>query len=184
MSSAPTAAAASVEPQLPLRLTMEEYLHTMYHPDCDFVDGVLEERNVGELEHGTLQAEIAAWFVNHRAEWNIRITTEWRNRVSPTRVRIPDICVISRSAPREQVGQTPPLLCIEIRSPEDRLSRILTVFEDYRQMGVANLWLIDPVERTAMVYTAGGLKLHESTRLTIADSPIYLDLPEIFAALD
>ena len=36
---------------VPVELTMDEYLHTMYHPDCDFVDGHLEERNLGEFEH-------------------------------------------------------------------------------------------------------------------------------------
>jgi hypothetical protein len=36
-------------------LTIEEYLHTSYRPDCDFVDGVLEERTSGGTKHGMLQ---------------------------------------------------------------------------------------------------------------------------------
>ena len=177
-------AIAPVQQAVTELISMEEYLRSTYHPDRDYVEGVLEERNVGEFDHGTLQAMITAWFVNHRAEWNIRVITEWRNRVSVTRVRIPDISVIARDAPRERVGLTPPLLCIEVRSPEDRPSRILRVFEDYAQMGVKNLWLVDPSDRTAMVYTEGGLKLFEGNRLTIEHTPIYLDLPEIFSALD
>jgi hypothetical protein len=51
-------------------------------------------------------------------------------------------------------------------------------------MGVGHVWLFDPVERVAYTYTDTGLKLAEGNRLAIANSPIYLDLPEIFTALD
>ena len=33
------------------QVSLEEYLRTHYEPDCDYVDGELEERNTGELEH-------------------------------------------------------------------------------------------------------------------------------------
>jgi hypothetical protein len=32
-----------------------EYLATVYHPDCDYVDGVVLERNVGTREHASWQ---------------------------------------------------------------------------------------------------------------------------------
>lgn len=35
---------------------LEEYLHTVYEPDCDYVDGVLEERNVGRNGHSATQS--------------------------------------------------------------------------------------------------------------------------------
>lgn len=28
------------------QISVEEYLHTVYRPDCDYVDGVVEERNL------------------------------------------------------------------------------------------------------------------------------------------
>jgi hypothetical protein len=34
----------------PLPISVSEYLHTSYRPDCDYVDGVVEERNLGELD--------------------------------------------------------------------------------------------------------------------------------------
>jgi hypothetical protein len=37
---------------------VEEYLSTAYHPDVDYIGGHLEERNVGEKEHGKLQFRI------------------------------------------------------------------------------------------------------------------------------
>ena len=74
-------------------ISMEEYLHTSYRPDCDFVDGVFEERNVGDMWHSLLQAELAFWFGSRRRKWKIRAMTGVRTRVSASRVRRPDVGV-------------------------------------------------------------------------------------------
>ena len=36
-------------------IPIEEYLRTTYHPDRDYVDGEIQERNLGEREHARLQ---------------------------------------------------------------------------------------------------------------------------------
>ncbi len=41
-------------------ISVEEYLKTSYSPDCDYVDGVVEERNLGERDHSWIQAQIAS----------------------------------------------------------------------------------------------------------------------------
>jgi Uma2 family endonuclease len=164
-------------------ISLEEYLHTVYRPDCDFVDDHVEERTLGELDHGRLQAALAAWFFNQEKAWNIRAVVELRTRVTPTRVRIPDVCLLRRDAPREPVTFTPPLLCIEILSPEDRLPRVLKVLDDYVTMGVPNLWIFDPTDRIAYIYKDGVLKLI-SDRIAIPGTEIYVDLPTLFAELD
>jgi hypothetical protein len=69
------------------RLSLEEYLRTSYRPDCEFVDGEIEEKNLGELEHSILQAALSAWFFNHRTEWRIVVMSEQRTRASGNRVR-------------------------------------------------------------------------------------------------
>jgi Uma2 family endonuclease len=164
-------------------ISLEEYLHTIYHPDCDFVDDHIEERTLGEFDHSRLQALLTGWFLSNEKNWNVRVVTELRTRVSPTRVRIPDVCLLRRDTPREPVTLTPPLLCIEILSPEDRLPRVLKVLDDYVKMGVPNLWILDPLERIAYLYKDSTLKLI-SDRLTIPDTEIYVDLPTLFAELD
>ena len=169
---------------LPALLTLEEYLQTSYRPDRDFVDGVTEERNVGESEHSDVQAELIYWFRLHKQEWNIRVNGELRARIAERRYRVPDVCVRYLSAPREKVLVIPPLIAIEIKSPEDRLSRVVERLKDFLAMGVPHVWLLDPIERVAYTYTQEGLKLVEADRLTLPDSPIYLDLPAIFASLD
>ena len=170
---------------VPELLTLEEYLHTSYRPDCDFVDDHIEERNSGETAHGLLQMELGFWFRSHREEWLIRPISELRTRVTSTRVRIPDVAVVRIDlALRESVRLTPPLIAIEILSPEDRMNRVIVRLKDFLAMGVENIWLLDPAERVAYTFSASGLVLSETGRLTIPDSPIYLDLPTLFAALD
>ena len=38
-----------------VQISLEEYLQTSYHPDCDYVDGEVQERNWGEFDHATVQ---------------------------------------------------------------------------------------------------------------------------------
>ncbi|MGD0796795.1 MAG: Uma2 family endonuclease [Acidobacteriaceae bacterium] len=166
-------------------LSLEEYLRTSYHPDCDFVDGYLEGRDMGGTKHGPLQMELGHWFISRRKEWKIRVVSELRTRVSATRVRLPDLCVVPEDAAlKEELRTTPALIAIEILSPDDRMNRVIQRLEEFLAMGVPNLWLLDPMERVAYTYTSTGLKLVQGPRLAVADSPIYLDLPEVFAALD
>jgi Uma2 family endonuclease len=132
---------------------VEEYLSTDYSPDCDYVDGVLEDRNVGERDHSLLQAALIAWFYARRKGLGIQVFSERRIRVSGSRYRVPDVCV-TIGLPDEQIFTTPPFLCIEILSPEDRMPRVLAKVADFLQLGVPFVWVIDPRKRTAAVYTA------------------------------
>ena len=168
----------------PALVSLDEYLHTAYHPDCDFVDGHIEERNLGEREHARLQALIVGWFLANEKAWNVFSVVEQRIRVGPRRVRIADVCLLRRDAPKEQVTVTPPLLCVEILSPEDRLPRAARVMEDYARMGVEHLWLLDPLDRVAYIYTSEGLLQLTAGRLAILGTGIHIDLPALFAQLD
>ena len=170
---------------VPELLTLEEYLNTSYRPDCDFVDGVLEGRNLGTPKHALLQLEIGHWFIAHRKEWKVRVMGDVRTRTTPTRVRLPDVAVYPAETVIEQKAMaSPPLIAIEILSPEDRLNRVIIRLREFLAMGTPHVWLLDPVERIAYICTTKGLELVETPRLTLPNSPIYLDLPEIFAALD
>ena len=165
-------------------ISLEEYLQTSYKPDCDFVDDHIEERKVGKFDHTRMQILIATWFVSQEKDWGVTALTEQRTQVSSRRVRIPDVCLIRAEVPREQVSVTPHLLCVEVLSPEDRLSRTTKVLNDFAAMGVEHLWIVDPIDRVGYIYQSGGKLQLIADRLTIPDSPIYLDLPTLFAALD
>ena len=165
-------------------VTIEEYLASSYEPDLEYVDGVLEEKNMGERDHGFLQMAIGAWFFNHRAEWKIDVLAEYRTRTSKTRVRLPDVCVVWQGGAAEKVRVSPPLLCIEILSPEDRPGRVMKRLDEFVAMGTENLWILDPSDRSAATYSRFGMKAVEGDRLEIAGTGIYLDVAGIFATLD
>jgi Uma2 family endonuclease len=160
------------------QITVEEYLSTDYSPDCDFVDGVLEERNVGEKDHSKLQIALGAWFHNRRKALGITAFSEQRVQVSPTRYRLPDLCV-TIGEPDEQIFTTPPFLCIEILSPEDQMGRVLARIADYLNFGVPYVWVIDPRKRKATVYTATDSNSPEDGTLRTANPDIALPLAEL-----
>jgi Uma2 family endonuclease len=165
-------------------LSIDEYLNTSYHPDADYVDGEIEERNVGKYSHGKIQGLISYIFTQNKAAWGTDAIVEQRIRVSATRVRICDVAVLRAEAPYEEVTTAPPLLCIEILSPEDRISRAETVLADYFAMGVKNIWLIEPIRRDAFTYDGLALRVADPTQLTVSGTPVHVDLSEIFADLD
>ena len=138
--------------------SVTEYLSTSYRPDCDYVDGEVLERNVGEYEHSRPQIAHLRIPWHSRKEWRIRVVLEQRVQVSASRFRIPDVCVVLADAPVESIFRLPPFLCIEIHSKDDSLSgTIVERLDEYLTMGVANIWVVDPSTRRGYRYTAEGL---------------------------
>jgi Putative restriction endonuclease len=105
----------------PLTISEEEYLTTSYSPDCDFVDGVVLDRPLGQFDHANLQRVLVGLFFVHEQEWGVLGLPEQRLRVRPRKYRVPDLLVLTLDYDRAQVVTIPPLLCIEIVSPDDRL---------------------------------------------------------------
>jgi Uma2 family endonuclease len=134
-------------------ISVQEYLSTAYSPDCDYVDGEVQERNLGEWDHSSAQTLLAAYFVARRKQWGIKVVTEQRVQVSPTRYRIPDVCVVL-GGPDGQILRKPPFLCIEVLSPDDRMSRMRDRVEDYLTMGVPHVWVLDPGAKAAYQITS------------------------------
>jgi Uma2 family endonuclease len=163
-------------------VSLETYLTTSYEPDMDYVDGVLEDRNVGEYDHNIVQMAILFWFHSHAREWRIRTIQEQRTRVASSKVRIPDVCVFSRDVPIEQVFTRPQLIAIEVLSPEDRHSHIDARLNNFRSFGVPNLWVVDPQTRLGWDCSDGNWV--RTDRFEVANSPVYLSLPELFQKIE
>jgi Uma2 family endonuclease len=159
-------------------VSVEEYLHTDYSPDRDYVDGVVLERNLGEYDHGKLQMAVAAWFYARRRELGIHVVPELRVQVSPTRFRIPDVCVIAGAEPDEQILTKAPFICIEILSPKDRLNAQGKRGRDFVSMGVAYVWILDP--RTRKAYRVTPAALDEVVELRTENPEIVVPLAELF----
>jgi len=161
-------------------ISVEEYLHTTYDPDCDYVDGEVLERNWGERDHSTLQRELILFLCDRRKMWNIFVLLEQRIQVSPTRFRVPDICIYAGEGPREQIFRTPPFICIEILSPEDRWVRMREKIDDYLRFGVLYVWVINPRDQQAWAYTKDGSGDVRDSVLRTENPSLAVPLAEIF----
>jgi Uma2 family endonuclease len=163
--------------------TLEEYLATVYEPDCEYIEGEIVERNMGESDHAGLQGLIVAWLFTRRREFGIHVFPEMRVQVSPRRFRVPDITVTTKRV-RGRILTEPPLLCIEILSPEDRASRLEDKVDDYLKFGVSHIWVIDPRAKRAWSYVAGGKRDAATVLTTLSGPRIELPVMELFRELD
>jgi Uma2 family endonuclease len=162
-------------------VSVEEYLRGTYEPDVEYVDGQLEERNAGEIEHCDVIAAIMDWFQRHAKEWQIRVRPDVRTQVSPTRYRVPDVAICSRSSHDKRIVREAPLVIIEVLSPEDRISRYHQRIADYRAMGVKAIWVVDPETRRGWDCSSGGNWI-ETNDFQLP--PISMNLAAVFAELE
>lgn len=167
-----------------LLVSEQEYLTTSYEPDCEYDDGELQERNVGEQPHSILETAFGSFFFERRKRFRVRVLTEQRIRIAPRKYRVPDVCVYKEPAPRDRIFSTPPFIAIEILSPEDRMSRVRKKIDEYLAFGVAYVWLVDPDTRRADVYTTSGFYEVKDGVLRTEDPAIEVPLAELFQALD
>lgn len=133
-------AALAIAPDL--CMTEAEYLAASFETDVDLVDGHIEERNLGEIEHSNWQQALILWFGTEQGFSRHYTAPEVRVRIAPSRYRVPDVAVFT-SPPQGRIVTEPPLAIFEILSPEDRYSRLKARFRDYRDLGVANLFVIE-----------------------------------------
>jgi len=164
--------------------TVREYLRTSWSPDREFVDGRIEERNLGEKEHSILQRYLTVLFAIKRAEWGVEVFPELRTQTKARNFRVPDVLVIRGGEQFERYVTRPPLIAIEILSPEDSLHAMQEKAAEYRDFGVENIWIIDPEPRIAYRYTDGVLEEVRTGELTVPGTAIRVVLSEMFAELD
>lgn len=159
------------------QVSVSEYLSTTYRPDCEYLDGEVLERNLGEYDHSRLQGLVYGYLLIREKEWGIRAVPEQRVQVKARRFRVPDVCVMLAGAPVEQIIAHPPFLCIEILSKDDTMSSMVDRLDDYLNMGVANVWVIDPRTRRGYRYDAQGM-------LEATDGLLRTSNPDLAVPLD
>jgi Uma2 family endonuclease len=155
-------------------MSVDEYRRMDFSPDREYIDGAIQERHAGEKSHSKIQRRLIQLLTPSGLEiWPVQ-----RVQVKPTRFRVPDLCV-TLSEPDEEVFTSPPFLCVEILSPEDRMSEMQERIEDYLEFGVAQVWVIDPRRRTVSVCDRTGIHRVEGAART-ADGRIEVSLEELF----
>ena len=151
-----------------MHVPVEVYLSSSYEPDAEYVGGVIEERPMGEYDHSSWQHAIEFWFARSAKEWGIRV---------------PDVTILDRNLPIEQVITHPPIAVFEILSPEDTLSRIMTKLGEYEQMGIQTILILDPNGRNFR-YSGGRLEPLPAEPFNLPGSICRFDLAEIVKLLD
>ena len=133
---------------------VDEYLRTSFDgPDCEYLDGEVVERNMGELPHGDVQSTLVVLLRQLRRRLGIRVVPEIRIQISPARFRVAELAVWRDDNIGDRIPTVPPFLAIEILSPEDRITRMQPKIAEYLAIGVEWIWLIDPIEKSAICYS-------------------------------
>src|SRR5581483_405039 len=116
-------------------ISVEEYLNTAYDPDVEFVDGVLVERNSGDWLHALIQSNIL--FSLRQKYQHLKVVAELRSRVTSTRYRLPDVCVLLE-APKSRYLLDAAFVVVEVLSESDVWSAVVEKLKEYGDKGVPN----------------------------------------------
>jgi Uma2 family endonuclease len=160
-------------------MTLEKYLNTSYHPDREFVDGQVIERNLGLKTHSAMQGELLVYIHKLSPKLAIEVFLSVRVQVSPTRIRVPDLTVIKKSQPQGEIFTAPPHLCIEVLSDEDTMDYMQEKIDDYLSFGVPYIWIVNPRLSKGYVVTKAGMVEAKSGVLETNDPEIRVPLAEL-----
>ncbi|HYP14380.1 MAG TPA: Uma2 family endonuclease [Bryobacteraceae bacterium] len=156
-------------PTLPF-VSVEEYLRTHYEPRCEYLDGVLKPKALPDYIHSKLQKLLLLFLAAQEQRLGIEGLPELHARITPTRWRLPDVCVLTQTPAdgRYPDSQTPPLFSIEIVSEGEPWTDLRGKLADHLAMGIQTAIIADPYSKTVMVATQTQ-PLHEISAPLIVD---------------
>lgn len=157
------------------RLPIEAYLQMSFEPDCEYVDGRLVERSVGDLKHSKAQAEFMGTICDNARSLCVRPAL--RMRSAHRRYRVADVAVFTEE-PTEEYPETPPLIVLEIVSRDDRHTEIVEKLAEYLRWGVRHVWLADPYNLMLHVYGEDGLR--QVSSLDLAEYDLRIRREDLF----
>ena len=137
-------------------VTPEQYLATQFEREPELVRGEIAERPLPTFQHGNIQLRMGSRLMALQQSYPVFTSVEVRVRMALDLYRIPDISMWEGAVP-DGVPATPPLLVVEISSPDDRLDAMLQKLEEYRAWGVQHIWLVEPELKRIHVYDGGSL---------------------------
>lgn len=159
-------------------VSVDDYLTTIDSDDArEYIDGRLVERNMGTPDHSDWQTGIASYLrVNYKSIWT---GGEADVRVAPTRFRIPDVVCTKQPRPATSFVTEPPLLVVEVLSPNDKAEDMQEKIDDYLAFGVPCVWVVNPRTRRGYIYTGDGMREAKDGVLRTTNPEITLPLAEI-----
>jgi hypothetical protein len=168
-------------------VSLEEYLHTSYEPDMEYVDGVLVGRNVGTQWHGLLQSLVASHLGQFRKTHQIQVFMTCRLCLSTTgRHRVPDIMVAERPYTKGQVVTDVPAIVIEINLPTTASTKWLISVLNTQSWEFRTLWSWIRIKKRQYVFADEAVRIVTSIVLVLPKSGGRLPFPvdDLFAELE
>ena len=162
-------------------IPVDEYLRLNCKPACEYRDGILTQKPMPTWKHSAIQMQIGHVILGRYPDF--RPGGELHVRLRERRYLVPDVAIVRKDRIQEPYPTEPIHVCVEILSPEDRLSDVIAKGEEYHAWGVPMVWIVDPEKRAAWEFSrAGGL--HEIPLDGSLTAPeIAVPLAEIFAVL-
>ncbi len=154
----------------------QQYLET-HHADRtpDFVDGAVMPRPMPDSLHSEVQVELVHLFRNRRDQYSLHVRPEIRLKVAEGKYRVADLAVFYPDKPVQPVPEFLPVVVVEIASIEDLPAEIHVRATEYLEMGVSQVWVVDPHARAMFVYGDGMRTVVEGFQVPQFDLDIKLD---------
>jgi len=127
-------------------ISVEEYLHSTFEPDAEYVEGRIVQRALPQKTHSKMQSYLVRtlYDVAHPFGFEVFVGQRIRTKREPARYRVPDVCV-TLGEPDEEIFTEPPFLCVEVLSPDDTAQELQIKVDEYIAFGVAHVWIVDPI---------------------------------------
>jgi len=136
-------------------MTVEQYLHTSFEVEPDYIDGKLVRRHVGSLPHACAKGRMLELLSGLQGfSWDAYLSLTLI--MSPTRCRVADVVAFANKIEKDYPDE-PGELAIEILEREDRFGEMMQRLSDYRVWGIKHVWLVDPWNYNLYIYDSTGL---------------------------
>ncbi len=161
-----------------------EAFHKAYDgvkPNHEYWFGEATPKPIPTLLHSAVQTALILLLFSRG--W--KVFPEVTLKMGPDAALVPDL-IATRGPLAPPYPESPLELCIEIRSPEDRLKKVFDKGKRYLDWGVRHVWIIDPAARTAWMIapeSPEGVWIHPDGTLT-AGEQTEIALAELFAEVD
>jgi Uma2 family endonuclease len=149
-------------------MTAEEFFDWANSPEnwnrnCDLIRGEIVEMPRPGKRHGFVCGNIARilgiYTVQRKKGYICTNDTGVVVERDPDTVRGPDIMLFEDVTSYEELeirfAQEPPLLAVEVLSPNDKPAEVQERIDQQLQFGTRLVWLVDPDKRTVTVYRPG-----------------------------
>jgi Uma2 family endonuclease len=125
--------------------------------------------------HALIQVLVTKHLREQGADARLQVTV----RLNPATYFVPDV-IADRALPDDYPTE-PVLLCVEILSPEGRLSSMISKCEAYHEWGVKYCWIVDPLKQVAYEYHAGAALTSVEQTGSLHAGDLLVQLSELFS---